>query len=128
MLPKGVNIEMFVSRDAKSIWGIPMGDVEYQYQGDNYNLDGDYNFTFATSLEICTVDSAYIEPNEYIFTDPNVYATGASLVDYGDFPTVFISAALSDSGQPLASYPSYSWNWKWSPKRRERGYSLDYSS
>lgn len=115
MLPKLATVDIFVSRDVANEWGIKMGDAEYHFEGENYNVDGDYIYTFNTRAEICTVSGVYMDPPSYIFTEANVFATGGAIGTADDEKTNFTAITLSDDDQILASYPSYGWDWEWSP-------------
>lgn len=106
MLFPSQEIEMFVSKDVKSKFGIPMGIDSPKAYGS------DYSMSFTTREDVCVVEFTYLDPDEYIFTEPNVVA---GLENGGDTEQGFVAGAFSDDAQELVSYPSYGWTWTWYP-------------
>ena len=117
MLPMDEQIRFVVNKGVLSKWGLPMGLTgtgAYAHEFVGYDDDGDYIFEFRTREEICTVDLVYMDPVDYIFTDPDVYA-GQDVSGTFEYQN-FTAQAFSEDGQELVSYPSYGWDWVWWPE------------
>lgn len=61
---------------------------------------------FQTSRDICRLQEVLVEPEQYLFTEPNT--------EEADAPEFFIDT-VSTNGQRIVSTPAYEWVWDWIP-------------